>query len=324
MDIRALLGLWDDLKDNHGLRFLMTERLTQDCIENLFSQIRGNGGHIANPSAAQFRTFIRRAMVDSIIVHKEQSNSKEDAAKFLLSVKDISRRGNTEKESGCILPAERVVVNPAEPDYEEDQDDQTDDEDQIDDDQNELAVPDVEEDEGDEYFHSLMQIAVPCGAPKRPEQLEAERNALTYVAGYIAMRQNRKVCETCYTSLQGPLTGANHQRFLVQKQLDGCSKGLTVPSDSMVAAVRTMQTAFSKNIAHIIHTGNVRKRLTNVMIQELGATLASGPCECPLRDRVVRTFFNMKFHFFFLKEANQSFSQRRQKRNQKVINFSHL
>jgi hypothetical protein len=137
MDIRALLGLWDDLKDNHGLRFLMTERLTQDCIENLFSQIRGSGGHIANPSAAQFRTFIRRAMVDSIIVHKEQSNSKEDAAKFLLSVKDISRRGNTEKESGCILPAERVVVNPAEPDYEGDHDDQLDDLDQIDDDQNE-------------------------------------------------------------------------------------------------------------------------------------------------------------------------------------------
>jgi hypothetical protein len=320
MAIRALLALWDDLKDNHGLRFLMTERLTQDCIENLFSQIRGNGGHIANPSAAQFRTFIRRAMVDSIIVHKEQSNSKEDAAKFLLSVKDIARRVNTEKELGCILPAARAMVNLAEPDNEGD-DDQPDDEDQNEGDQNELAVPNSEDD--DTYFHSLMQIAIPYGAPKLPEQLEAERNALTYVAGYIALRQKTKVCETCYTSLQGPLTGANHQRFLVEKQLDGCSKGLTVPSDSMVAAVRTMQTAFSKNIAHIIHTGNVRKRLTDVMIQELGVTLASGPCECLLRDRVVRTFFNMKFHFF-LKEANQSFSQTHQKRNQKVINFSHL
>ena len=45
MAIPCLIQLWEDLEDNHDLGFLQTGRLNQDCLENLFSIIRGKGGH---------------------------------------------------------------------------------------------------------------------------------------------------------------------------------------------------------------------------------------------------------------------------------------
>lgn len=36
----SLLSLSDDLWDNHGAKFLMTDRLNQDCLENLLSDKR--------------------------------------------------------------------------------------------------------------------------------------------------------------------------------------------------------------------------------------------------------------------------------------------
>ena len=60
LDINALLMLWEDLHSTHGLKFLLTNRLNQDCVENLFSVIRGKGGPRDNPDAGQFRTALRK------------------------------------------------------------------------------------------------------------------------------------------------------------------------------------------------------------------------------------------------------------------------
>ncbi|GFN88247.1 transposable element p transposase [Plakobranchus ocellatus] len=42
--------LWDDVRENYGFRYLLTGRLNQDCLEDLFSVIRGKRGHRFNPS----------------------------------------------------------------------------------------------------------------------------------------------------------------------------------------------------------------------------------------------------------------------------------
>lgn len=48
--ISAVLQLYDDLTKNYGFKYLLTNRLNQDCIENPFSIIRGRGGHRDNPT----------------------------------------------------------------------------------------------------------------------------------------------------------------------------------------------------------------------------------------------------------------------------------
>ena len=42
--IHELFGLWEYLKTQQNFKFILTNRLTQDCAENIFSIIRGKGG----------------------------------------------------------------------------------------------------------------------------------------------------------------------------------------------------------------------------------------------------------------------------------------
>ena len=55
MNIHALLALWQTLHTQYNVKFLLTSRLNQDCVENLFSVIRAKGGPRDNPDAGQFR-----------------------------------------------------------------------------------------------------------------------------------------------------------------------------------------------------------------------------------------------------------------------------
>jgi hypothetical protein len=42
------------------MTFLLTNRLIQDCVENLFSVIRAKGAQRDNPDAGQFRLALRQ------------------------------------------------------------------------------------------------------------------------------------------------------------------------------------------------------------------------------------------------------------------------
>ena len=170
MSVRSLLALWEDLHTNHGVKFLLTDRLNQDCVENLFSCIRGKGGHGDNPSADQFRMFLRQAMVDSFFVHSDASNCMEDTAKCLLTLNSMTSLMENGQVDDPDLPAEPP-----------------------------LPADGAEEDD----IGLLYQIAIPAPLPKDPALLQAEDNVLTYIAGYVAKRLKHKVCEGCNDVLTG-------------------------------------------------------------------------------------------------------------------------
>jgi len=88
--MQCLRQLWDDLHNVHGVRFLMTDRLNQDCAENLFSIIRGKGGNRDNPDARCFRAALRQVMVDRIMIPSSRGNCKEDVDAFLFSLNQKS------------------------------------------------------------------------------------------------------------------------------------------------------------------------------------------------------------------------------------------
>ena len=101
--INALLLLWDDLHQHSGLSFLLTSRLNQDCVENLFSIFCGKGGHRDNPDPGQFRQAFRQVMVDAILLLlqsqlwrgrwlslKSFSHAEADASSAVAPVQDSS------------------------------------------------------------------------------------------------------------------------------------------------------------------------------------------------------------------------------------------
>ena len=95
-NIVALEGLWEDLSVNCDFKFLLTARLTQDCIENFFSRIRCNSAGIRNPSAQEFRYFYRNLSVDSLVCQGQNSNCQPDDDAYGISFSDLKHSGTQE------------------------------------------------------------------------------------------------------------------------------------------------------------------------------------------------------------------------------------
>ena len=85
ISIKSLLALWKNLQ-RKGFKYFLTNRLNQDCIENLFSIIRGSGGHRDNLNCEQFRASFRHIIVDNLFVHSPSANCAFDPDKILLFI----------------------------------------------------------------------------------------------------------------------------------------------------------------------------------------------------------------------------------------------
>ena len=86
MCINSLLQLWEFLENSHSLKFLLTNRLNQDCLDNFFSVMRNRGGHRDNPNSVEFRTDYRAVAIDSLFVKSQNTNCIEDIDSFLLKL----------------------------------------------------------------------------------------------------------------------------------------------------------------------------------------------------------------------------------------------
>ena len=86
ISIQSLLSLWADLSMNHDFKFLLTNRLNQDCLENMFSVIRSRRGHGDNPNPQEFLAAFRQIVVDKLLLPSESSNCQADIDKVLLDL----------------------------------------------------------------------------------------------------------------------------------------------------------------------------------------------------------------------------------------------
>lgn len=92
MNINALKLLWEILKSEYNFSFLLTSRLNQDSLENLFSVIRGRGGHRDNPDPVHFHSAFKQVLVQNMFVPAPSSNCKDDSGEYLLNIDDFSIR----------------------------------------------------------------------------------------------------------------------------------------------------------------------------------------------------------------------------------------
>ena len=66
ISINSIVLLWHHLHTQFKFRFLLTNRLNQDCVKNLFSVIGGKGGKRDNPDAREFRAAYRQFLFDHL------------------------------------------------------------------------------------------------------------------------------------------------------------------------------------------------------------------------------------------------------------------
>ena len=90
LSISALLRLLTNLSSHQDFRFLITSRLNQDCLENLFSVIRQAGGCRDSPNAEQFGQALRQCAIKSLLLVPKTANCAIDQDVILTSMVDFS------------------------------------------------------------------------------------------------------------------------------------------------------------------------------------------------------------------------------------------
>lgn len=60
MSNKALIMLYDYLKERYGMQYILTYRLNQDILENLFGALRSKGGLDDRPTPKQFKYRLRK------------------------------------------------------------------------------------------------------------------------------------------------------------------------------------------------------------------------------------------------------------------------
>ena len=98
--IHALFQLWEYLSKEAGFKFLLTNCLNQDCIENLFGIICYKGGFRDNPDCEQFRDAFHHVIAENIFVHSEKANCKIDTDHILLDIANVAM-AKQEKKVPC-------------------------------------------------------------------------------------------------------------------------------------------------------------------------------------------------------------------------------
>jgi len=290
MDIRTLLQLWNHLHTNHGVKFLLTNRLNQDCLENLFSTIRGRGGHGDNPSAQQFRIRLRQAMVDSFFAHSQSSNCEEDHDKSLLALSALMETSQGTDTLEC--------------------------------------EPAKAKNETEEHLDPriLEKLCTTTALISNDDSLRhMQENVLCYISGFIAKKMQGKVCEDCSHLLTGSGRGRNSEMLIVQKQFEGIhGEGLVFPSEQLTTAITKAEESYRMNIERVLHTDKLKKRLMDLLEKSIcnDTTLECPTKKCPVRRLIVRTFLNVRLHFT-LRDCSRSFRGNARK-NRKLMKVIHV
>ncbi|XP_065216627.1 uncharacterized protein LOC135842882 [Planococcus citri] len=108
--IRAVLLLLKDEVTHQNIKYLCTNKLNQDALENLFSIFRQNGGYNRNPTARTLRTSFRSEYTWFMYNDfKTNGNCESDGEKFIDFdwVKKVSESVSGEVVEGV----ENVVIN---------------------------------------------------------------------------------------------------------------------------------------------------------------------------------------------------------------------
>ena len=78
LSIKALLCLWDDVKSDSHVKYLCARKVSQDCLENFFSEIRSKGGFCDNPLTVRFIASYKQSLIKSCFALSEFSNCEKD------------------------------------------------------------------------------------------------------------------------------------------------------------------------------------------------------------------------------------------------------
>ncbi|XP_054289856.1 uncharacterized protein LOC129005088 [Macrosteles quadrilineatus] len=226
--VSSVLQLWNDIKEE-DTKYLLTNRLTQDALENEFGIARQRCGYEKNPSAMQFRQNLRHRIQVTLMKPPESANCEIDDD-VILTASDLDKISDTEDEEG---------------DGDGDGEDQVRNVDVSMSTTEGSGLEDMEVDDPDDIVQSddsdidldAEHIQPPQIAPDQQPTLES--CSVQYVAGYLAKICLKKFsCEECSRELTTGAQLSDENELLILHRSystkDGTSH-LTAPSKEMAS-----------------------------------------------------------------------------------------
>ena len=286
--IKSLNFLFQELAES-GVKYLLTSRLNQDCLENLFSIIRGKGGHRDNPSVNEFRIALHQTMVDMLFKTTKNKNCEDDLDHFLInlpcldSTSTITADQNLQEDQGL---DEEEIVNQVAPQGEKDQINL------------ELNI------------QNENIIAYISGYIVKKLKDKLCKNCSANISG-----SNADMNLTNITLLKNKIYS------------DDCTIGLQVPSQELIKICMLLEDAYNKFSSQLFQSINLKKhlfrKLKNSVDQELILNLFICDQACEAFNKIINLFLTIRLHHS-LKLFNQEFAKTNKRKNRKIMKLSHL
>lgn len=329
-NIKSLKMLWDELRTNHDVSFLLTNRISQDKLENSFSQIRYRGGHRDNPDSQQFNTAYMQIAVDNVLTPTTSSkNCEDDPDKFLLNVENLlSHRNETQNDTGLEVDVDPETERQP-PETEEDMDT---DEAESHQDQSQAAG---------NLAPSFQSLGLPCALPSnipdevleclslfsKPALDDQDQNVATYMTGYLLKKtsENNKCpdCSKLWTVHDEWEKDDIVYTFTKHKQYSDTYIGLQFPTLEIVHSVIKNEELFRNSVLKIIQSCNVMASLEQKLSKEFELpTCGKGSC-MKAGEYMVKLYTKVRLHHF-IKEQNRHLRKPNLKRNRKMMKLSHV
>jgi len=294
LSISALLHIWENVSTYHNLKFLMTSRLNQDCLENLFSVIRQAGGCRDNPNAEQFGQALRQCAVKSLLVVPKTANCAVDSDVLLTSMADLSCNKETPNPSNPTVLLDMTC--------------------------------ECEEQTTKKQLHIL-----PEELDVQDLQSNAtDDNIVTYISGYLIRKISAvhncsdASCSLVNLESNSAMFEQQSQAFMYHKALlreRGDFGGLKCPSEIFVSFVTEMESIFRKEINKMYHTTGIYRRLVYKMDTEISTVL---PVCVEAESHLKRLFLVMRLHAACKFFSRDLIKQSTGKKNRKASKVMHL
>ena len=245
LSIQSILMLWSDLRNEDTL-FLLTTRLNQDPLENLFSILRSRCGHNDNPSVMQFRRNLQYAMTINLMKPPAGTNCEEDNATVLMAFNDRESMNHATREMGLSAETEENL----EIQENRDENDDTDD-----------------------------RVEASCDMQQPSCEVTLEVCAIKYVAGYLLHKCiNKFNCLKCQSNfIKDNQDFESNDELLIffksYKTADGQQLGhLKAPVDKFHTLIVSAYRRFEKEFRSHVHEKHLGKYLGRCIHETLATT----------------------------------------------------
>ena len=169
--------------------------------------------------------------------------------------------------------------------------------------------------------HWCLCLAIPELQGRAESLTFAEQNILAYIAGYIIRKVRRSICDVCVVNITTN-EKLEHNSLIDIKRYTEAKDGLISPSTQLLHALCSIEQEYRRVIDNTIYNNHVKASLLTHL--ESNAKLESITCQaCNVHKMVLHIMINIRLHHT-LRESNRSLLANKDRKNRKVLKFSHL